>query len=66
MTMNNYRVIWSAEDQEFVGLVDEFPSLSYLAGNQAAALDGIKNLATEIMFDMLKNCEAFPVTDDGV
>ena len=25
-----YRVIWSAEDQEFVGTCAEFPSLSWL------------------------------------
>ncbi len=25
-----YRVIWSEEDQEFVGLCAEFPSLSWL------------------------------------
>lgn len=39
-----YRVIWSKEDNEFVGLCDEFRSLSYLSEIESEALDGIKNL----------------------
>ena len=33
-----YRVTWSEEDQEHVGLCAEFPSLSYLAKAPEAAL----------------------------
>ncbi len=40
----SYRVIWSEEDLEFVGLCAEFPSLSWLAGSQEEALRGIINL----------------------
>ena len=29
-----YRVTWSVEDNEYVGLCAEFPSLSWLAGTQ--------------------------------
>ena len=30
----SYRVQWSEEDREFVGLCTEFPSLSWLAESQ--------------------------------
>ena len=33
-----YRVTWSEEDNEYVGLCAEFPSLSWLAANPEAAL----------------------------
>ena len=33
-----YRVTWSEEDQEYVGLCLEFPSLSWLAESQEEAL----------------------------
>lgn len=36
-----YRVIWSSEDNEFVGLCAELPSLSWLASSQSEALAGI-------------------------
>ena len=32
-----YRVEWSEDDQEFVGTVAEFPSLSYLAPTSTGA-----------------------------
>ena len=35
-----YRVTWSAEDQEHVGLCAEFSSLSFLAASHAEALAG--------------------------
>lgn len=41
MEKYTYRVIWSEEDQEFVGLCTEFPSLSWLEEEQDAALHGI-------------------------
>ena len=44
-----YRVIWSDEDQEFVGLVAEFPSLSYLHKNQTNALKGIVDLVGQVV-----------------
>ena len=36
-----YRVTWSIEDGEFVATCAEFPSLSWLADSQAAALQGL-------------------------
>lgn len=45
-------VIWSSEDQEFIGLCDEFPSLSWLEPTWEAALNGIKKLVAEVREDM--------------
>ena len=38
-----YEVIWSEEDNEFVGLCAEFPSLSWLEPAQEAAFYGIRS-----------------------
>ncbi|WP_319422472.1 type II toxin-antitoxin system HicB family antitoxin [Pleurocapsa sp. FMAR1] len=56
----SYRVIWSSEDGEYVGLCSEFPSLSYLDENQIAALAGINNLVKDIVVDMEANGEKIP------
>ena len=37
-----YRITWSEENKEYVGLCVEFPSLSWLAGSQENALKGIR------------------------
>jgi len=55
-----YRVIWSEEDQEFVGLCAEMPSLSWLAPTQAAALAGIVNLAGKVVADLRKAADPIP------
>lgn len=55
-----YRVIWSEEDQEFVGLCAEFPSLSWLNKSQLAAFKGIRDLVENVLLDMKKNGEAPP------
>jgi predicted HicB family RNase H-like nuclease len=47
-----YRVTWSREDAEFVGLVAEFPSLSWLDSDQIAALTGIRDLVSSVVADM--------------
>ena len=56
MTLNDqtytFRVIWSAEDQEFVGLCTEFPSLSWLDKDQLGAHAGITKLVSEVVADM--------------
>ena len=41
MDKYTYRVMWSEEDGEYVGLCAEFPSLSWLAKTQKEALAGI-------------------------
>lgn len=55
-----YRVTWSEEDQEFVGLCTEFPSLSFLDEKRVNALEGICNLVKEIIEDMQANGETVP------
>jgi predicted HicB family RNase H-like nuclease len=55
-----YRVTWSEEDQEHVGLCAEFPSLSWLAASPDAALRGIRAVVAKIVEDMQANGEAVP------
>lgn len=55
-----YRVVWSEEDGEFVGLCAEFPSLPWLAQKQVDALEGIVNLVSDTLSDMQENGEIIP------
>lgn len=55
-----YRVLWSSEDQEYVGLCAEFPSLSWLAPTQDDALRGIGELVRDTIKDMAVNNEIVP------
>ena len=55
-----YRVTWSEEDQEHVGLCAEFPSLSWLAASPEAALRGIRTAVAEVVEDMQANGETIP------
>jgi predicted HicB family RNase H-like nuclease len=56
-----YRVTWSPEDGEHVGLCAEFPSLSWLARTPEAALKGIRQIVREVVGDMDASGEAKPV-----
>ena len=55
-----YRVTWSEEDREYVGLCVEFPSLSWLAHSPEAALRGIRKLVNKVVADMIRNEEPIP------
>lgn len=55
-----YRVTWSEEDSECVGLCAEFPSLSWLASSPEAALRGIRKVAADVVADMYRSREAAP------
>lgn len=55
-----YRVTWSEDDQEYVGLCAEFPSLSWLAASPEAALRGIRKVVAEVTSDMLASKETVP------
>ncbi len=55
-----YRVSWSEEDAEFVGLCTEFPSLSWLAASEGAALKGIMKVVSEVVADMKASGESLP------
>ena len=52
-----YRVTWSEEDQEYVGLCTEFPSLSWLTETQESALEGIRQLVADVISDIKRNKE---------
>lgn len=53
-----YRIDWSEEDSEYVGLCTEFPSLSWLAETPQAALQGIKDLVRDVTNDIRKELNA--------
>lgn len=55
-----YRLTWSADDGEHVGLCAEFPSLSWLAPTQAEALEGILQIVADVVADMKANGEPVP------
>ena len=56
-----YRVTWSAEDREHVGLCAEFPSLSWLARTPEDALAGIRRVVKAAVKDMEAAGELVPV-----
>jgi predicted HicB family RNase H-like nuclease len=55
-----YRVTWSDDDQEYVGLCAEFPSLSWLAGSPEASLRGIRKVVADVIADMKQSGEPIP------
>lgn len=55
-----YRVTWSEEDQQHVGLCAEFPSLSWLANTPERALAGIRKLVRDTVADLKMDGEAVP------
>ena len=55
-----YRVTWSEEDKEYVGLCAEFPGLSWLAGTPEAALKGIRKVVNDVIEDMTRRRETVP------
>ena len=55
-----YRVTWSEEDREHVGLCVEFPSLSWLEKSPEGALKGIRKIVRSCLADMKRNDEVVP------
>ncbi len=55
-----YRVTWSEEDEEFVGLCAEFPSLSWLSENPEKAVRGVRVLVKDSVEEMEQNGEKIP------
>ncbi len=55
-----YRVTWSEEDGEHVGLCAEFPSLSWLEKTPEKALMGIRKLVRETVADLKRNDAPVP------
>lgn len=56
----SYRVFWSPEDGEFVGVCSEFPSLSHLAPGPEEALSGIRELVAFVLEDLRREGRAAP------
>ena len=63
MNVNHYtyRVTWSPDDNEHVGLCVEFPSLSFLAQTPEAALVGIQKVVSDVVADMATSNEDIPL-----
>ena len=55
-----YRVTWTEEDGEYVGLCVEFPSLSWLASEPEVALQGIRQVVADVVADLQANGEPIP------
>lgn len=55
-----YRIQWSDDDKEYIGLCLEFPSLSWLAARPEDALQGIRKVVEEAISDMRSNGETPP------
>jgi predicted HicB family RNase H-like nuclease len=55
-----YRVTWSEEDGEYVGLCAEFRSLSWLASTPEAALEGIRQVVADVVADLGLSGEPVP------
>ena len=55
-----YRVTWSEEDQEHVGLCAEFPGMSWLAPTPEAALRGIRRAVADVVADLMATEEPVP------
>ena len=56
-----YRVTWSEDDKEYVGLCAEFASLSWLARTPESALKGIRDVVAVVIKDMKKSGEEIPL-----
>jgi len=55
-----YRLTWSEEDSEYVGLCAEFPSLSWLAPTPEVALEGIRRVVADVVVDVKASGELVP------
>lgn len=55
-----YRVTWSEEDHEYVGLCVEFPSLSWLSKTPESALEGIRDVVSVVVTDMKRDEQNVP------
>lgn len=55
-----FRITWSEEDREHVGLCAEFPSLSWLAPSQEKALRGIMKVVADALSDLKATGEEIP------
>lgn len=52
-----FKVIWSEEDEEYIGLCPEFESLSFLSSTKKGAMIGIMGLVMKILEDQIYNAK---------
>lgn len=55
-----YRITWSDDDNEYIGLCVEFPSLSWLADSPGEALDGIRKVVADVLQEIRSTGEPPP------
>lgn len=55
-----YQITLAEDDQEYVGLCIEFPSLSWLDTEPECALSGIRQVVADVVEDMKRNHELIP------
>ena len=55
-----YRVTWSEEDKEYVGLCAEFSSLSWLDQTPEEASKGIRQIVADVVTELESNGEKAP------
>jgi predicted HicB family RNase H-like nuclease len=55
-----YRVTWSDEDNQCVGLCAEFPSVSWLDATPEKALRGIRRVVAQAVKDLRAHAEPVP------
>ena len=55
-----YRVTWSEDDQEYVGLCAELAGLSWLEPTPEGALKGIRSLVRRVVADLKRSKEPVP------
>lgn len=55
-----YRVTWSADDAEHIGLCAEFASLSWLAPTPEEALSGIRAVVADVVKDLRASGQLVP------
>ena len=63
MNINHYtyRVTWSSDDNEHLGLCAEFPSLFWLTPSPEKALSGIRKVVADVVEEMTASGESVPL-----
>lgn len=56
-----YRVTWSGDDEEYIALCAELPSLPFLAGDSTDALEGMVELVGDVVKDIVVEGEVVPI-----
>ncbi len=60
-----YKVIYSDEDHAYMATCAEFPSLSWSDEDEDVALEGMRNMARQVVEDMDRKGETIPSPPQG-